>query len=182
LVLSASAAAEVQLKPFIGLTYGGGSTFSIGVAAGDTHQCVGVNALWLGEVLGVEADIGHTSGFFDRQGLVVSSGVTTYSGGIVVALPRHIAKYGLRPYFVAGGGLMRAHAEGAVSSALNFDSNLAAVDLGGGATGFIKDTVGVNFDIRHFGSVNGTDRRQGLSIGAEQLSFWRTTVAVAIRF
>jgi len=61
-------------------------------------------------------------------------------------------------------------------------SNLAVVDVGGGVTGFITDRVGINWDVRRFGSEGGTDRMQATSIGAEQLSFWRATMAVVFRF
>jgi hypothetical protein len=175
-----NASAEVQLKPFFGVKYGGTTTLAlVGQVSGNAKVCIGANALWLGEVLGIEADVAHVPGFFDEAGLIATSGVTTYTGNVVIAMPRRMTRYTLRPYFVAGTGLMRAHFETPLQ-ALVVDSHFAVIDIGGGATGFFTERVGVNWDIRHFGSVGGQNR--GLSIGAEQLSFWRATAAVVIRF
>ena len=35
----------------------------------------------------------------------------TLTGNLVIAVPQHVTQYTLRPYFVAGGGLMRARSE-----------------------------------------------------------------------
>src|SRR2546429_9909035 len=98
-------AAEWQFKPFIGGTYGGETTFlfvreTLTLPADNyAHVAIGGTALWLGEVLGVEADFGHTPRFF--QGIdaphVTDSGVTTVTGNVVVAMPRRLAQYTLRP-------------------------------------------------------------------------------------
>ena len=183
MVFSASAAAEIQLKPFLGVTFGGDTTFvDPDAVAGDATFTVGVGGLWLGEIFGVEGDLGHTSGFFTGSHLVPDSAVTTFTGNVVVAVPRRLARYTLRPYAVAGAGVVRTHidyANGALPSVAN---TLAVIDIGGGATGFLKENIGVNFDIRHFGSVGGKDRMEGNSIGPDQISFWRLTVALVIRF
>ena len=52
--------------------------------------------------------------------------------------------------------------------------------LAGGVTGFLTDRVGLNWDVRYFRSVGGKEDT-GLSIGKEQISFWRATMGVAIR-
>ena len=54
--------------------------------------------------------------------------------------------------------------------------------VGGGATGFVTDRVGVDWQLRYFRSVGGVDEQQGLSLGAEQLSFWRASMALVIRY
>jgi hypothetical protein len=69
-----------------------------------------------------------------------------------------------------------------VAVALNVASNLPAIDVGGGATGFLTDHVGLSWDMRYFRSISGNGEGQGLSVGAEQLSFWRANMALAIRF
>jgi hypothetical protein len=57
---------------------------------------------------------------------------------------------------------------------------MAAIDVGGGVTGFVSERIGVTWDLRHFGSVGG--KLEGVSIGTEQLSFWRANMALVIRF
>ena len=54
------------------------------------------------------------------------------------------------------------------------------LDFGGGATGFLTDRVGLNWDVRYFRSVGG-EEGTGLTFGKEQISFWRATMGVAIR-
>jgi Outer membrane protein beta-barrel domain len=184
LVLSASTAAEVQLKPFIGVTFGGNTTLLLGTEGAATPSlALGIGAVWLGEVFGVEGEIAHYPGFFEPSlnNTVTQSGLTTFTGNVVVAMPARMTRYTLRPYAVAGIAHMRAHIEGRGQDVLVVQSNLAAFDFGGGVTGFFSRHVGVNWDVRHFGSFGGNQNSPN-SIGPEQLSFWRAHMAVVIRF
>lgn len=179
----APAAAEWHIKPFVGLTFGGGTTFvDAEKALGKPNPVYGVTGVLLGNVLGVEADVGRAPGFFQSggQNLLAGSRVTTLTGNVVVALPKRMAEYTLRPYFVGGVGLMHVSIEGRLGG-LNVSSTLPAMDLGGGATGFLSDRVGLSWDVRHFGSI-GEGKLNGDSLAGEQLSFWRATMAVTIRY
>ena len=184
LLPSRSASAEWQIRPFLGVTFAGGTTFvDLEQAAGHPKIAIGVNAVLLGENIGIEGDLGWTPTFFQSgdQHLVVGSGATTLTGNIVIALPRHLTQYTLRPYFVGGAGLMRARIDHELET-LNVASSLPAIDVGGGATGFLTDRIGLSWDMRYFRSISGKAEGQGLSVGAEQLSFWRANMALAIRF
>ena len=184
LMLPARASAEWQLKPLFGGVFGGKTTFvDLDHAAGDTHMAIGGDGLFLGEMFGVEADIGRTPSFF-RSGerhLVLAGSVTTVTGNFVVALPRKIAQYSLRPYLVGGGGVVRARIQDSID-VLPLSRVLGAVDVGAGATGFLSDRFGVDWQLRYFRSVGGADEQRGVSFGAEQLSFWRATMALAYRY
>jgi hypothetical protein len=176
------ASAEWQIKPFVGVTFGGGTTFvDPEHAAGHPNPAIGVSGMLLGDVFGVEADFGHAPGFFQRgdQRLVPDSSVTTLTGNIVVALPRQLAEYTLRPYFVGGAGVMAVHIDDALGNPF-ISRSLQAMDLGGGVTGFLTHRVGVSWDVRYFRSIDRTFE-SGLSFGSEQLSFWRANMAVVIR-
>jgi hypothetical protein len=178
------AAAEWQLKPFLGLTFGGTTTFvDLDDAAGHPHVVYGGSVTWLGEIVGVELEFGHTPGFFEagQVQLVKRSSTTTLTGNVVIALPRRIAQYGLRPYFVGGAGMIRAHIGDALD-AFPIADNLVGVNLGGGATGFLTSRVGLNWDVRHFATVGGNTGVRGVSLGPEQLSFWRASMALAFRY
>src|SRR5712692_1720261 len=110
LVLPRGASAEWQIRPFLGVTFAGGNTFiDSEQAAVHPKLAIGVNGVLLGENIGIEGDFGRTPGFFQSgdQRLVLGSSATTLTGNIVVALPRHLTQYTLRPYFVGGAGLMR---------------------------------------------------------------------------
>jgi hypothetical protein len=182
LAMAPSAAhAELQVKPFGGITFGGGTTFvNLDQAAGSPKLNVGVSAVWQGEVLGIEGDVATTSGFFSgEKKLILRSHVATVSGNVVVAVPRHLAQYGLRPYAVGGFGMMHVSLFDNLA-ALSFSDSLAAWDFGGGVTGFLNDYVGLNWDVRMFRTLGGRPVA-GFSFGPEQLSFWRTTMGLAIR-
>jgi hypothetical protein len=179
------ASAEWQIKPFFGITFGGGTTFvDYEHAVGHSNVAIGVSGLLLGDVFGVEADFGHQPGFFERgprpeQPLVTNSSTSTLTGNIVVALPRRLAEYALRPYFVGGAGALFVHMDDGLENPY-ISRSLKAMDLGGGVTGFLTDRIGLSWDVRYFRSIDRTFE-SGLSIGSEQLSFWRANMAVAIR-
>jgi len=184
MMLPAPAAAEWQIKPFVGLTFGGGTTLvDVEHAAGKPNMVFGASGLWLGDVFGVEGDFSRAPGFFQSgdQRLLLGSSVTTLTGSVVLALPRRIAEYTLRPYVVAGAGLVHAKIETAFD-VVQVSSSLPVVDIGGGATGFLNERLGVSWDIRRFQSFGGGGRAAGNSFGNEKLSFWRLTMAMAFRY
>ena len=176
--------AEWQARPFIGVTFGGDNTFlALDQVAGERKLALGAGVTWLGNFIGVEGEVARVPGFFQREGQlnVLSSSVTTATASVVLTLPRKMT-YGLRPYFVGGGGVVRAVASAATDplDLLGVDTTLGVANFGGGVTGFLTDRVGVNWDVRYFRSFGGKEGT-GLSIGREQLSFWRASMGVAIR-
>ena len=187
LLAPAPAAAEWQVRPFIGFTFGGATKFQDPEGAITSQNAVvGVSGGWLGEIFGIEGDFGRAPGFFQRDDApedtkIVSSGVTTLTGNVVIALPRRMAGYGLRPYFSGGAGLMRVDLVGKFGL-LEVHRTLPALSLGGGVTGFLTPDVGLNWDIRRINTLRGEGETLGSSIGNEQLSFWRATMAVAVRY
>lgn len=177
------ASAEWQIKPFFGVTYGGNTTFvDLEHAAGHSNVALGVSGLWLGEVFGVEADFGRSPGFFewDNQQLVSGTSASTLTGNIVVALPRRLAEYTLRPYFVGGAGAMFVNINDKFGDPF-ISRSLKAMDLGGGVTGFLTNRIGLTWDVRYFRSIDRTFESGNSVGGSEQLSFWRANMAVAIR-
>jgi hypothetical protein len=182
MVSAAPAAAEWQLKPFVAVTGGGETTYvDLEKAAGHPRFAFGVDGVLIGDVLGVELDFGRTPSFFQRgdQGLVVDSSATTLTGNIVLALPRRLTEYTLRPYVAGGAGWMHVHIDD-YFGALRVASDLPAFDVGGGVTGFLTNRFGLSWDVRYFRSVGGKSGN-GVSFG-EQLSFWRANMAVVIRY
>jgi hypothetical protein len=175
---------EWHVKPFLGVSWGGNTTFlDFEQAAGTANLVIGASGGWIGEVVGLEVDVGRAPGFFQSgENLVQRSSVTTFTGNVVVAVPRRVAEYTLRPYFVGGGGLMRVRIDALALGNLPGRSSLATLDAGGGVTGFLSDRLGVNWDLRRFWSVGGEDQEEGFSFGPEQLSFWRASMALAIRY
>jgi hypothetical protein len=177
------AAAEWQVKPFAALTFDGGTTFvDLEKAAPRPHRMIGVTGVLIGEVLGLDVDLGHASGFFHwgDQNLLLDSGITTLTGDVIVAMPHRMTEYSLRPYFVAGMGMMRVRIDGRFG-ALRVASTRPAMDFGGGLTGFLTKRVGLSWEVRRFSTL-GDNLLQGASFGGEHLSFWRANMSVAVRY
>jgi hypothetical protein len=183
LLMPGAASAEWQIKPFLGLTFGGGTTFvDLEEAAGDPNLVYGGSVLLLGNIFGIEGDVGFGPGFFESgdQTNVTESGVTTITGSVVVMLPRRATEYTLRPYVVGGFGLMHVR-KADPRNVFDPTTNLAAINVGGGATGFLTDRVGLSWDLRYFRNVTGPDLGAGVTFGDAHLSFWRATMAVVFR-
>jgi hypothetical protein len=184
LMCGRTASAEWQVQPFVGLTFGGSTTFvDLENASGDLNVAFGVRGVLLGEVFGIDADVGYAPGFFQsgNQQRVLTSSVSTVTGNVVIALPRRIAQYSLRPYLVGGGGLIHAHSDDALH-VFNNSATLAAVDIGGGVTGFVTNRVGLDWQVRRFSSLRGKTQFNGLTFAPAQLSFWRVSMALAFRY
>ena len=64
---------------------------------------------------------------------------------------------------------------------LQVDVAMPVIDIGGGVTGFLTDRVGVGWDVRRFQSLAGKEGR-GISIGEEQISYWRASMMLALRY
>jgi hypothetical protein len=185
-----TAVAEWQLRPFIGFTFGGATTFVDPEKAIATQNAViGASGGWLGEIFGIEADFGRAPGFFETDDTpadavavdVLTSAVTTLTGNVVIALPRRMAGYGLRPYFSGGAGLMHVDTVGRLQI-LDLHRTLPTLSLGGGVTGFLTNRVGMSWDVRRLSTLRGEGETLGNSLGRERLSFWRATMAVALRY
>ena len=180
-----AAAAEKQIRPFVGVTFAGATTFvDFENAAGGPNGVIGAAAVWLGDIVGVEADLGWARSFFQSgdQHQVLHSGVTTATGSIVLTLPRRLTEYTLRPYLVAGAGVMHVAIEHPLG-VLPVTDTLPVIDLGAGAVGFVTNRVGVAWDIRRLGSIKDRTAPTGVTIGgAARLSFWRASMAVAFRY
>jgi hypothetical protein len=183
LLVPAPASAEWQLRPFLGFTFGGATTFiDLENAVPGKNPAIGVSGVWLGEWLGVEADLGFAPGFFQADSeQILQSGVTTFTGSLVVTLPRRVVQYSLRPYAVVGVGRLWVEIETTTEGVLRVVQSLPAMDVGGGVTGFLTDRVGVNWDLRYFRSL-GEGESRGNSVAPEHLSFWRANMALAIRY
>lgn len=179
-----AAAQELQLKPFLGLTFAGETTIiDLDETADDVHFALGGSGTWIGEVFGFEADFGFVPGFLtgeEQAGL--SSSVLTLTGNVVIALPRRMTQYTLRPYVAGGVGLMRVSRDDPFD-AFPLTLNVMTIDVGGGATGFLSETVGLNWDLRYFRNITGSPDpdNPGLSFGAPRLSFWRLTMGLVLR-
>ena len=180
----ARAQTDLLIVPFIGIKFAGDTSIALGEpTVGEKKVTFGVSSMLLSDnLLGVEADLEQTPQFFGPglQRTVSSSGVTTLTGNVIVAVPKAITQESLRPYIVAGVGLMHARVSTQVG-VLDTKSNLLGLDIGGGVIGFVSPRAGARFELRHF--KNLTDDTSGaITIGGTKLSFWRVTAGLVLRY
>ena len=182
--VSAAEAADSQIRPFVGATFGGSTSFvDLEGAAGKLNPAIGVSAVLLGDIFGGEVEVADAPGFFQtgNKHLVLSSRVTTVTANVVVGMPRRMTEYSLRPYLVGGAGLVRVKIDD-VFGLVPVSSVLPAFDIGGGATGFLSTRVGVFWEVRRFQSMARATADRGVTFGEERVSFWRATMGLAIRY
>ncbi|MEZ5288975.1 MAG: hypothetical protein R2712_30075 [Vicinamibacterales bacterium] len=178
-------AQDLLIIPYLGFTFAGGSSLfaDLEQGAGETASALGASLGLIGSgFVGVEADIGYVPGFFERgerQLVVPGSYVTSLTGAAIITLPLSVTRESLRPYVVAGGGLFRAEARDNLST-FPIRSTMPAITLGGGAIGFLTNSVGVRFDLRYLRSLgNGDDEISGT--GA-RVRYWRGSVGLVLRY
>jgi hypothetical protein len=180
-----AAAQDLLVIPYLGFTFGGGSSLfaDLEQGSGETASAVGASVALVGAgLLGLEADIGYVPGFFERgerQIVVPGSFVTSLTGSVILTLPLSVTRESLRPYLLAGGGLMRAEARD-IQSVFPIRSTMPAVVFGGGAIGMLSNSVGVRFDLRYLRSLGEGD---DLSAGTgARVRFWRGSVGLVLRY
>jgi len=165
------ARADWLLVPLVGTAFGGETTLRGVRGAERAHILLGGSAAWLSDhVLGVEGDVAVVPRYFEGNALDLVAGSNT--------------REGLRPFLVGGLGLLHARAERTVEVLQVFEDvadDLLAMNVGGGAVGFISARTGVRFEIRHFRSL---DRDRDIFSGRSRtrLSFWRASVGVVVRY
>jgi len=178
-------AADSQIRPFIGSTFHGDTSFvDLEKGAQRANLVVGISWVTLGDVFGVDAELADAPGFFEGGGthLVLSSRVTTITGNVIIAAPKRLTEYVMRPYFVGGLGLMRVRKDDSLN-AFSISRVLPAFDVGGGVMAFLTNRVGASFELRRFENFH-RQAGNGLTLNTteEQLSFWRATFAFVYRY
>ena len=102
--------------------------------------------------------------------------MATVMGNAVVALPKSISQCRLATLRGGRAGSMHVSTNDN-QFAFPFTKWLSAWDVGGGATGFLNDFVGLNWDVRFFKTL----QTEPGGTGPEHLSFWRATMGISIR-
>jgi opacity protein-like surface antigen len=182
-LVPSTAAADWLITPFLGTAFGGDTNFVVlGRGVPKKFTFGGSVALLSDRVFGVEFDVGHSPHFFepDLAKLVVRSQVTTLSGSVIAAVPLAVTQESLRPYVVGGLGLMHANIDD-FAQVFPVDNNLLAMTIGGGAIGLITNRTGVRFEIRQFKNLR-REPNPVTGTGSAQLSFWRATAGVVIKY
>jgi hypothetical protein len=183
IVPASRAHADWLITPFIGTTFGISTAFlDFADAASAEHLIWGASGTWLSDgLLGFEGEYAHSPRFFqeDDSDLVIESQVTTLSGHFILAAPLVVTGDSLRPFVLAGLGLVHSNIQPTLPR-LGVNDNSLGLQLGGGAIGFVSNRAALRFDLRHVRTLS-----RAMTIAGEReakLSFWRAAVGVAIRY
>ena len=173
----APASADTVFTPFIGQSFASQSdavkTMTIGASMAST----------IGGGFGFEADFGRTSQTSGGELFADNTRLTMLMGNAMLGFP-----FGrFRPYAVGGVGWLRKEA---VSDGVTARTSGLGLDGGVGLMGFFGGSLGVRVDLRHVRSVTAEDLETlrlpaGFGLAdflLEDLSFWRASVGLAIRF
>ena len=182
LLFATPAQADFFITPFAAVKFAGdASIVDLESGASNAKFALGgmVGVLTDG-LFGVEADLTYVPRFFERStgSLVARSHVFTFMGNVMIAAPLSVTQYSLRPFVSGGAGLMHINIDD-VANAIPIDSNLFGINVGGGATGPLSNSLDVRFELRWFKSVTAGDSTPLLPRSA--LSFWRAAVGLTIR-
>jgi outer membrane protein with beta-barrel domain len=177
----AAARADWLFTPNIGGGFGGD-------ASGREHLTYGASIGWMGAgIIGWEADLGYTPEFFEGDDddidlFTGDSNVTTLMGNVIVGIPvGGQTGGGIRPYAVAGAGLMRTRAEDP-AALFDVDNNDWGINVGAGVMGFATDHVGFRGDIRYFRGFGEDQSNDQVDFDLSSFDFWRATAGVTFRW
>jgi Outer membrane protein beta-barrel domain len=177
------ARADTLLIPFFGVNFGGdsGQEFS---EAFDTSQYNwgGSISFMGGGVFGIEGDFGFSPDFYGKTDLG-SSNVFTATGNLVIGIPFGGQQgFGIRPYGVAGAGLMKSKSDFGTGVA-EIDENDLTWSAGGGILLFFGSSAGLRFDIRYFQTFDDLEIL-GVPIAQSpgKVDFTRSSLGFVFRF
>jgi len=168
--------AQGFISPFIGFDFGGDAGCPNLSNCEDKKINVGVAFGAMGNVLGIEEEIAYAPNFFgDAPGL--SSSVLTLMTNVML-----VPKMGpVRPYVLAGIGLIKSHVELTTGSVFTTDNNNLGWDIGGGLILLVGDHVGVRGDLRYFHSFQDLSVL-GFTLGDTKINYGRASAGVVLKF
>ncbi len=177
LVLAAAPArADWLITPYLGSAFGGATT--------SQHVIYGASATWMSHgIVGVEIDGSIAPDLLDEDDGVIlgiaDSNVTTVMGSIVLGAP--LGEPGVRPYAVAGAGLIRSRVSDA-DDIFDLDDNSFGINVGGGVYALVRKNLGLRADLRYFRGVRDTNSSNDIDLELGSFDFWRASVGATFRF
>jgi hypothetical protein len=172
IVLASAPAARADgfISPFAGVTFANNS--------GDGHTNLGADIGVMGRgVIGGELDLGYYPSFFGGQSLFGSNSVADVMGNLIIGVPAGGTRGpGVRPYAVAGLGLLRS-----TTTSPSQSNNELGFDIGAGVMGYFSHRVGLRGDVRYFRDVHDSSTLNAASVGFGQFHFIRASIGVVFR-
>ena len=134
-------------------------------------------------IVGVEFDGSIAPDLLDEDDGVIlgiaDSNVTTLMGSLVIGAP--LGEPGIRPYAVAGAGLIRSRVADA-EDIFDLDDNSFGINVGGGVHALVRSNLGLRADVRYFRGVRDTDSGDDVDLELGSFDFWRASVGATFRF
>jgi hypothetical protein len=163
----AKANAEGYFNPWAGVNFGDD--------ADESRGAFGADVGYMGNgIAGVEFDFGYAPDFFGES---TSNHVLTGMANVIVGAPvGGTSGPGIRPYVVAGLGLIRTSLKPAGVTVANND---AGFNVGGGVIGFFSEHAGLRGDIRYLRNFGEIDLSESQLAG--DFRFWRATIGLVFR-
>jgi opacity protein-like surface antigen len=171
-----TARAQGFINPFIGFNFGGDASCPEITGCEDKKLNFGASIGKMGKVLGFEEEFGYAKDFFGSAPGLESSLFTAMSNLMIVPDIGPV-----RPYVLAGVGLMKSNVDITTLSVLTSNNNTFAWDIGGGVMAMFGGHAGVRGDIRYFHSFQDLDVL-GFTLENSKLNFGRASAGLLLTF
>jgi hypothetical protein len=177
------ARADTLIIPFFGVNFGGDSGKKFSEAFDTSQFNWGVSISFMGGgVFGVEGDLSFSPDFYGKTDVGGSSALTA-TGNLVIGIPFGGQQgFGIRPYGVVGGGLLKSKSDFGTGVA-EIDENDLTWSAGGGILLFFGTRTGIRFDMRYFRTFDDLEIL-GVPIAQSpgKVDFTRTSFGFVVRF
>ena len=177
------ARADILFIPFFGVNFGGDSGKEVSAAFDSNQFNYGASLAFMGGgVFGFEGDFGYSPDFYGKTD-VGGSKVMTATGNLIIGIPFGGQKgFGIRPYGLAGAGLLQSKSDFGADVAV-IDENDLTWSLGGGVLMFFGTKAGLRFDVRYFRTFDDLEIL-GVPIAQSpgKVDFTRTSLGFVLRF
>lgn len=181
LMTATPGAAQWVVTPYAGVVFGGQANDGAKLSFGGSVERT-LRGMW-----SVEADAAWTQDLFALDGitepLFSDSAISTFMGNIVVASPWTMGGMRVRPFGMAGLGVIRTTIGDEDDDFLRVSNTHAGITLGGGVNVAIGDRFGVRGDVRYLRDLQKLESdSEFFSFADTHVSFWRSTAGLSIRF
>jgi opacity protein-like surface antigen len=172
----AQAQVNILVSPVVGYDFGGDAGCPRLNECHDKKVNASVSAAAVSDRFGLEEEMAYLPDVFGQAPGMSSSAFTLMINGLLI--PR-VGR--LRPYALAGMGLIRTHVHLTTTEALGRTDSDFGWDAGGGLIGFASERLGVRGDLRYFRSAQDT-AVLGLMLPDSKLDFWRASAGIVLKF
>ena len=172
---ASTARAQAYIAPLIGFNFGGDANCPQITGCEEKRLNFGIGLGKMGNVFGFEEEFAYAKDFFGSAPTLNSSVLTVMSNAMFVP---NIGP--IRPYALAGLGLIKTHVELNPTSLLTTTNNNFGWDIGGGVI-IGGAHIGVRGDIRYFHSFQD-QTIAGFALSNPQLNFGRASAALMLMF